>query len=143
MNEKRKPFLTLGKSKFSKIANITVLVLILGFVAGKLGFISPGVTTGFEYTISAAELQVTTPDELTTKLRGYVIDQAALENKLNEIGVSLLEFQNNVSMEVVVDTNQNGLKGLVIEFQSKLPREKLRPIYDYISNEIRYHVKNK
>lgn len=143
MSEKRKPFITLGKSKFSKVANTIVLILLLGFVVVKLGLISPSVTTGFEYTIPANELQVTTQEELASKLSDYSTNMELLEGELKKIGIGLNEFKNNVSMEVVISTNQNGLQGLVVEFKSSLPREKLKPIYNYIANDIKNHVKSK
>ena len=143
MNKERKPFLTLGKSRFSKVANGIVLIILLGYVASKLGLISPSVTTGFEYTIPANDLQVQTQEELATKLNDYVLNQASLNNELQKIGLTLSEFQSNVSMEIIINTTQNGLQGLVLEFQSSLPRDKLKPIYSYIANDITNHVKRK
>ena len=143
MSEEQKPFLTLGKSKFSKVVNTIVLILLLGFAAVKLGLISPSVTTGFEYTISANELQVQTQEELAAKLGGYSINMGALEEELKKIGIGLSEFKENVAMDIIISANQTGLNGLVIEFKSSLARETLEPIYNYIANDIKSYVKNK
>jgi hypothetical protein len=143
MSEKRKPFITLGKSKFSKAANSIVLILLLGFVVVKLGLISPSVTTGYELTIPANELEIQTQEEIASKMSDYSTNMELLEGELKKIGIGLNEFKNNVSMEVVISANQNGLQGLIVEFQSSLPREKLKPIYNYIANDIKNHVKNK
>jgi len=142
MKDKRKPFLTLGNSKLSKIANFIVLILLLGYAAGKLGLISPSVTTGYEYTIPASELHVTTQEELSSKLSNYAPSQKELETKLQDIGINMSEFQNNVSMELIISTTQNGFQGLVVEFQSSLSKEKLKPVYDYIAKDIQSHIVN-
>lgn len=142
MEEKRKPFLTLGKSKFSKVANFIVLLLLLAYAAGKLGLISPNITKGYEYTISASELHVSTKKELTSKLSNYVAKKNVLAEKLQSIGITMKEFQNNVSIEIIVSTTQKGLEGLVIEFQSNIPRKKLKPIYNYLVNDIKSQIIN-
>jgi len=46
-------------------------------------------------------------------------------------------------MEAIINSSQDGLQGLIIDFQSSLPKEKLKPIYNYITNDITNHVKNK
>ncbi|MDH5178092.1 MAG: hypothetical protein OEZ39_16425 [Gammaproteobacteria bacterium] len=143
MNEERKPFLTLGKSRFSKIANTIVLILLLGFIAVKSGIISPSTTTGFEYTIPADQLQVKTQQELAGKLKTYAVDPVSLNNELQKIGFTLSDFQNNVAMEIVIKNNQSGLQGIIIEFQSRLPADKLKPIYSYIADDIANHVKSR
>ena len=142
MEEKRKPFFTLGKSKFSKVANFIVLVLLLAYAASKLGLISPTISKGYEYTIPASELHVSTQQELSSKLSNYVVNKKALAVKLQKINITMKEFKNNVSMEFIVSSNQNGLKGLVVEFQSNIPREKLKPIYNYLVNDVKTHIIN-
>ncbi len=132
----------MGKSKFSKFANTIVLILLLGYAAGKLGLISPSVTTGFEYTIPTSELQVQTQKELERKLNGYAINQVSLKSELEKIGLTLSEYQTSVTMEIIINISQNGLQGLVLDFQSSLPRDKLKPIYSYIASDITNHVKN-
>lgn len=116
---------------------------MLGFVVVELGLISPSVTTGFKYKIPANESQVQTQEELASKLNDYSTNMEFLEGELKKIGIGLNEFKNNVSMEVVISTNQNGFQGLIVEFQSSLPSEKLKPIYKYISNDIKTIKANK
>jgi len=143
MSKERKPFITLGKTKFSKLLNGLVLVGLIGYALVKSGIINPSVTTGFEYSIPAAELQVTTQEELASQLSGFKIDQKKLEAELKKVGLTVQEFEESTSMELVINNNQNGFQGLIIEFQSKIVASKLKPIYAFIANDLKAYVSSK
>lgn len=146
MSETKRPFLTLGDSTFAKIANGTVLVLLLLYAASKAGLIefeAPTVTRGFDYEISAESLYVSSPVELQQKLVGFDINENELEIALTKAGVSLDQFLENVSMELVIDMNQGGFQGLVIEFQSTLDPSSLRGAYTNVALQIQNFVSSK
>lgn len=141
MNKERKPFITLGNSRFSRIANITVLVLLIGYIVSKTGLISLSLFTEFVHTIPANELQVKTQQELVTRLNGYTPNPEVLKNELQKVGLSFEEFKKNVAMEVTIDSDSRGLKGLIISFESNLPEDRMKPVYSYLVNEITQYVK--
>jgi hypothetical protein len=143
MSKERKPFLTLGKSKLSKFFNGLVLIALIGYALVKSGIIEPSVTAVFEYPIPAAELQVNTQEELASKLSGFKINEQKLENELKKIDLTLQEFQESTSMELVINNNQNGFQGLILEFQSKVAASKLKAIYSFIANDIKAYVTSK
>ncbi|WP_444911671.1 hypothetical protein [Microbulbifer sp. PAAF003] len=143
MAQERKPFITLGKSKLSKFANGTVLIILLIYAAVKSGIIEPAVTRGFDYTIPANELSVSSARELQEKLGSFSLNEAQLSSELAKAGIDLHQFQENTSMELVISTTQNGFEGLVIEFQSTLDPNKLKLVYANIADQIQKHVLNK
>ncbi|WP_444930760.1 hypothetical protein ACJJIF_02970 [Microbulbifer sp. SSSA002] len=143
MAQERKAFITLGKSKFSKFANGTVLVILLIYVAIKSGIIEPAVTRGFDYTIPANELSVSSAQELQEKLSGFSINEKKLSSELAKAGIDLHQFQENTSMELVISTTQNGFEGLVVEFQSTLDPNQLKSVYANIADQIQNHVSGK
>ncbi len=143
MTEERKPFLTLGKSKLSKFANGTLLVIMLVYVAAKFGLFESSVTQGFEYTIPAHELSVSSAKELQEKLSDFTVNETELSNELSKAGISLQQFHDNSTMELILSTTQHGFEGLVIEFYSTLDPNKLSPAYSNIANQIQTHVLNK
>jgi hypothetical protein len=143
MSKEKKPFFTLGSSKISKFFNGAVLIALIGYGLVKLGIVQPSVTTGFEYSIPAAELQANTQEELANHLLGFKINEQGLEEELKKVGLTLQEFQESTSMELVINNNQNGFQGLILEFQSKVAASKLKPIYSFIANDLKAYVTRK
>lgn len=143
MSKERKPFITLGKTKLSKFLNGLVLLGLIGYALIKSGIITPSVTTGFEYSIPASELHVSTQKELTEQLSGFKINQQKLESELKKVGLTLQEFEESTSMELIISSDQNGFQGLIIEFQSKITANKLKAVYAFIANDIKLYVSSK
>ena len=132
-----------GKTLFSKIANGTVLIVLLIYAASKTGLIEPSVTRGLEYSIPAHELSVSSAEELQKKLSGFIINEEELTSELAKAGVDLANFQENTSMEMIISITHNGFEGLVIEFQSTISPDQLNGAYSNIVNQVRNHVSGK
>jgi hypothetical protein len=117
-----------------------VLVGILGYVAINLGLIEPSVSTGYEFSIPASTLNVASGEELSQKLSTYAVNESNLAVVLEKTGITLEQFKNHVSMDLVLETNQHGFQGLVLEFSSSIPSQQLKSVYEHIASEIQNHV---
>ncbi len=129
-----------GKTKFQKFANTIVLIVLIGYGFVKSGIISPEMSTGIEYTFPASELNISNKEELDQALQGYQVDPEKLSSILNQNQITLDEFEKSVTMELVADHSQDGFKGLVLEFNSSINSEKLKPAYDYMANDIKQKI---
>ena len=133
-------FSILGKSKLAKLGNIIGLLLLTAFLLPKTGLINLSATQKFDYEIPASTLNVKSQEQLAVALKGFRIDEQGLAEATKKIGITIDEFEKSVKIDFVFDTNQNGFQGLIIEFKSKLKTAKLKPVYDFIAEDLKQYV---
>lgn len=136
-------FSILGKTKKAKIANLLGLVIIGILLLSKTNIMNSSVNQGFEYEIPANMLNVSTKEEAMSALNGYSISEPEFSQAIVDAGLTTEEFKQSVKMDFVFNNNQNGFQGLIIEYKSKIDRNKLKPIYDFIAEDVKNYIANK
>lgn len=130
----------LGKSKWAKFGNIIGLLILAAFLLPKTGLINSSTTQGFDYELPATVLNITTPEQLSAAMNGYRIDEQGLVDAVKKTGITPEDFKKSVNIDFVYNTNQNGFQGLIIEFKSELDADRLKPVYDFIAEDLKQYV---
>ncbi len=143
MNEKNDSFLDITEEKTSKFWKIVGLVVIGLIILSRMDVFDSELKKGFDYTISAERLNVSSSEDLVAILSEYAIDREVLSSELGKIDVSMEEFENNVSIEMLADSDQNGFKGLYVELRSSYDPNMMKSVYDFILSDIEVFVLSK
>tara|TARA_B100000809_G_C14592487_1_gene334227 strand:- start:4 stop:468 length:465 start_codon:yes stop_codon:yes gene_type:complete len=143
MKDKKKPFLTLGKTKISKFFNLLLLVGIIGYSIIKLSPLETSSTSGFEVDIPFSDLNVKTQEELVVKLSDYEVDLDKFLSALEENDINIDEFKDSFKLNLSVQSAQDNSEELLVEFESTIFAYNLKPVYLLMAKDIQAHVLNK
>lgn len=133
--------LTLGKTKYQRFEAIIVLIFFAGYALFKFDIISMGLNHGYDYEIPASDLNITKTEDLYRTLQDYEIKNDGFKEILDKVGITMDEYNESVDMELIYNHTQNGFEGIIIEFRSTIDKNRVKPVYDYIIDDVKKTIK--
>ena len=132
-----------GRSKIHKVISILLLLTVLAFALDKSGYIDQVKQTILgqqalvtsSYTISAPEFKTASEEQLYMALQLYSQDSPALEKVTLAAGITLQQFEHKVHSVFIIDEGE-----LTVQFGSDLSAKKLKPVYDYLANDLKHFM---